>query len=269
MIVPTLVAVALGPLVAGVVWRAGLLTNGGALTAAILGSASALAGLDWMVLLLSFFCSSVLLGRIGRTEKLRRSAAVIEKAGPRDATQVLANGVVFGLGAVCVVSGATSPTWPAIAIGGLAAAMADTWGTEIGMLSKQSPRSILTWAPLETGMSGGVSALGLVATAGGAILIALLARLLGWSTPVATAGAVGGFVGAMADSILGATLQQRRRSTRTGRGTERTTDADGWPTVFAGGLSWLDNDGVNFAATLIGAGTAFQVHFLLSAVRST
>ncbi len=96
---PTAVAFALGPLVAGVVWRAGLLTNGGALTAALIGSAAALAGLDWMVLLLSFFCSSVLLGRVGRAEKQRRSAAVIEKAGPRDASQVLANGALFGLGA--------------------------------------------------------------------------------------------------------------------------------------------------------------------------
>ncbi len=266
---PTVVAFALGPLVAGVVWRAGLLTNGGAITAAIVGSASALAGLDWMVLLLSFFCSSVLLGRVGRAEKLRRSASVIEKAGPRDAMQVLANGALFGLGAAFVASGHASPAWPAIAIGGLAAAMADTWGTEIGMLSKQRPRSILTWAPLDTGMSGGVSAQGLIATAGGASVIAVLAWVLGWSMPVVTAGAVGGIVGAMADSILGATLQQRRRSRRTGRLTERTTDTDGSPTVFAGGLTWLDNDGVNFAATLIGAGTAFEVHFLLSAVRST
>ena len=266
---PTVVAFALGPLVAGAVWRAGLLTNGGAITAAIIGSAAALAGLDWMMLLLSFFCSSVLLGRVGRAEKQQRSAAIIEKAGPRDAMQVLANGALFGLGAALVATGHASPTWPAIAIGGLAAAMADTWGTEIGMLSKRPPRSILTWAPLETGMSGGVSAQGLAATVGGAIAIAALARLFGWSVQVAVAGAIGGIVGAMADSVLGATLQQRRRSRRTGRITERTTDTDGSPTVFAGGISWLDNDGVNFAATLIGAGTAFQVHFLFTAVRST
>ncbi len=181
---------------------------------------------------------------------------------------MLANGAIFGLGAALAATGHASPTWPALAIGALAAAMADTWGTEIGMLSRRAPRSILTWAPLETGMSGGVSAQGLVATVGGAVTIALLARLFGWSSQLATAGAIGGIVGAMADSVLGATLQHRRRSGRTGRMTERRTESDGSPTVFAGGLAWLDNDGVNFAATLIGAGTAFQVHFLLSAVRS-
>ena len=49
--------------------------------------------------------------------------------------------------------------------------------------------------------------------------------------------------------------------------TERRREADGTPTVHAGGLDWFDNDGVNFAATLIGAGTAFKLHFLLSVIR--
>jgi uncharacterized protein (TIGR00297 family) len=257
---PPLAAAALGPVVAGLVWRAGLLTTSGATAAASLGSAAALAGLDWMALLLVFFVSSVALGRVGRAEKRRRSAGVIEKSGPRDATQVLANGAIFGVGAFLAIAAA-------VALGALAAATADTWGTEIGLLSRRAPRSILTWAALEPGMSGGVSAQGLLATVAGACSIALLAWLLDWPAGVTIAAAIGGVVGAMADSVLGATVQQRRRSTRTGRLTERLREADGTPTVLAGGLRWLDNDGVNFAATLIGAGTAFQVHFLLMTLR--
>ncbi|HYW50531.1 MAG TPA: DUF92 domain-containing protein [Gemmatimonadaceae bacterium] len=265
---PPLFAAALGPLVAGIVWKAGMLTTRGAIAAAALGATSAVAGLDWMALLLTFFISSVLLGRIGREEKRRRSAAVIEKAGPRDAAQVLANGAVFGIGAGFAMDARISTALAATALGALAAATADTWGTEIGMLSRQAPRSILTWQPLEPGMSGGVSMQGLFATAGGACVIGLLAYLLQWPAQVAIAATVGGITGAMSDSLLGATLQQRRRSTRTGRITERTRDSDGTPTERAGGLQWLDNDGVNFAATLIGAGTAFQVNFLLSALRT-
>jgi uncharacterized protein (TIGR00297 family) len=264
---PPLAAAALGPVVAGLVWRAGLLTTSGATAAASLGSAAALAGLDWMALLLVFFVSSVALGRVGRAEKRRRSAGVIEKSGPRDATQVLANGALFGVGALLAIDGSISTAAAAVALGALAAATADTWGTEIGLLSKRAPRSILTWAALEPGMSGGVSAPGLLATVAGACSIALLAWLLDWPAGVTIAAAIGGVVGAMADSVLGATVQQRRRSTRTGRLTERLREADGTPTVLAGGLRWLDNDGVNFAATLIGAGTAFQVHFLLMTLR--
>ena len=266
---PPVAAAALGPVVAGLVWRAGMLTTSGAIAAATIGSLAALAGLDWMLLLLAFFGTSVALGRMGRPEKQRRSAGVIEKGGARDATQVLANGAVFGLGAFFAADGTISTAAAALALGALAAATADTWGTEIGMLSRRPPRSILTWAALEPGMSGGVSMQGLLATIGGAATIALLAWALRWPTTVAIAGAVGGIIGAMADSVLGATLQQRRRSTRTGRVTERRREADGTPTVAAGGLDWFDNDGVNFAATLIGAATAFKVHFLLSVLQST
>jgi uncharacterized protein (TIGR00297 family) len=261
---PPLAAALLGPVVAGGVWRAGLLSTSGAVAAAILGSLSALAGLHWMTLLLTFFGTSVALGRVGRAEKQRRSAGVIEKSGARDATQVLANGAIFGVGALLAIDGNISTAAAAVALGALASATADTWGTEIGMLSRRAPRSILTWGPLEPGMSGGVSAQGLVATVGGACTIAGLAFALDWPASVSLGAAVGGLIGAMADSVLGATLQQRRRSTRTGRLTERLTEADGTPTVVAGGVRWLNNDGVNFASTLIGAGTAFQVHFLFS-----
>lgn len=266
---PPWFAAGLGPLVSLAVWKSGMLTSRGAIAAAGLGSIAALAGIDWMALLLAFFTSSVLLGRVGREEKRRRSAGVIEKAGPRDAMQVLANGAVFGVAAAFGGDATDGGASAAIALGALAAATADTWGTEIGMLSRTAPRSILTWAPLEPGMSGGVSMQGLLATAGGACSIALMAWLLRWPATVVIAAAVGGIIGAMSDSLLGATLQQRRRSVRSGRITERSTDADGTPTIRAGGLDWLDNDGVNFAATLIGAGTAFKVNFLLSALRAT
>jgi len=264
---PPIVAAALGPLIAAAVWRAGWLTTAGALAAAALGSACALAGLDWVALLLTFFITSVLLGRLGRAEKQRRSASVIAKAGARDAAQVLANGALFGTAALAVARGTAS--WPlaTVGLGALAAATADTWGTEIGMLSRSAPRSVLTGAPLEPGMSGGVSILGLVATAGGAAFIGLLAAALRWPVSVAAAAATGGVVGALADSVLGATLQQRRRSPHTGRMTERLTDADGTPTLKAGGLDWLNNDGVNFAATLIGGGTAWQVFSALDGAR--
>jgi uncharacterized protein (TIGR00297 family) len=264
--VTPVVAALLGPVVAVVVWRSGLLTAGGALAAAALGSLTAMAGLDWMTLLLTFFFSSVLLGRLGRNTKQQKSVDVIGKAGPRDAAQVLANGAVFGVGAALALRGTVTDAANAVALGALAAATADTWGTEIGMLSTSAPRSILTGKRLETGMSGGVSTLGLTATVSGAGALAGAAWLLRWPAPTVLAAAVGGIIGAMADSVIGAALQQRRRSLRTGRMTERLTDVDGTPTESAGGLAWLNNDGVNFAATVIGAGTAYEVHALFASM---
>ncbi len=268
MNLPPLVAVTLGPLVAGVVWKARLLSARGAIAAAALGSAAALAGWDWMALLLAFFGSSVVLSRIGREKKRVRSAAVIEKSGARDATQVLANGAVFGAGALLSRSIAHNHAVALIALGALAAAAADTWGTELGMLSRGAPRSILTGKTLEPGMSGGVSFFGLFATVSGASTIALLAYLLHWPGTVAMCAGIGGVIGALTDSLLGASMQHRRKSLATGRMTERMTDDDGTPTTSAGGAMWLNNDGVNFAATLTGAISSLVCAHLLVAYHS-
>jgi uncharacterized protein (TIGR00297 family) len=259
--VPPIVMALLGPAVAAAVWRAGLLTTGGAVAAAVLGALCAAAGIDWMLLLLAFFASSVALGRVGRAEKQRRSERVIEKSGPRDATQVFANGGVFG---ACALGMLINPTdlLRTLALGSLCAAAADTWGTEVGMLSRRAPRHVLTWQPITPGMSGGITLLGMAATALGAICVAAFAAQVAWPVVVAVAGSVGGFCGALVDSLLGASLQSRRRDA-TGALTERPRNADGTPTVSAGGLRWMTNDAVNIFSIIAGAcvAAAFFVVF--------
>lgn len=254
--VPPLVAVALGPAVAGLAWRARLLTPGAAAAAALLGSTTALAGADWVVLLLAFFGTSVALGRAGRATKRARTAAVLAPEPGRRARQVLANGGVFGVAAGLVVAQGTrlgaGPALQAVALGALAAATADTWATEIGTWLGGTPRHVITWRPLAPGMSGGVTAIGSAASVAGAALLGTIAVALGWPRAVALAGAAGGVAGAVADSLLGATLQARRRGAD-GALTERARDVHGAPTMHATGLRWLDNDVVNLAATLTGA----------------
>src|SRR5205807_7268326 len=53
-------------------------------------------------------------------------------------------------------------------IGAFATATADTWSTELGTLSKASPRLITNGKPVAPGTSGGVTPLGMAATALGA-----------------------------------------------------------------------------------------------------
>lgn len=208
-------------------------------------------------LLLAFFLSSTALSRAGRARKY--AIGEIAKGGPRDALQVGANG---GVATACAwLWGATrDPAWFAAFAGAYAAATADTWGTEVGMLARGSPRSILTGRPLATGLSGGVTASGTAAEAAGALLIAVL-------TPVASGGALGargaaavalaGMAGALADSLLGATLQARRWCPACERECENDPHACATPSTFRRGLPWLSNDGVNLAATLTGASLAW------------
>ena len=61
---------------------------------------------------------------------------------------------------------------------------------------------------------------------------------------------LGGFCGALFDSLLGATLQAQWRDPETGKLTEKRY---GKPVR---GLNFLGNDAVNFLATLFGAITA-------------
>jgi uncharacterized membrane protein len=84
------------------------------------------------------------------------------------------------------------------------------------------------------------------------------ARIAGWPVPIAAAIA-GGFAGALADSLLGATIQSKRWCEKCGSSTEREIHICGTPTIHSGGLKWLNNDGVNFISTIIGGLVALAV----------
>jgi uncharacterized membrane protein len=104
-----------------------------------------------------------------------------------------------------------------------------------------------------------VTALGLWAAVAGALLIALIVWLIRWPAGAATAALAGGVAGALADSLLGALCQARRRCPRCGRDTERKVHSCGTTTELAGGISWLDNDGVNLLSGGVGALVALLV----------
>jgi uncharacterized protein (TIGR00297 family) len=145
--------------------------------------------------------------------------------GRRNARQVFANG---GVAAASALLGA----WPAFA-GALAAAAADTWATEIGAFSHTTPRLITSGAPVARGANGGITPLG---TAGGVLGAAVMGGLTWVLGPhdlrLAGVVAIAGVAGMLVDSLLGATAQR----------------------PFEDG--WLDNDAVNLAMTLVGAGIA-------------
>ena len=213
------------------------------------------AGWRWGILLIVYFVASSLLSRAGDDAKARRTSGIVAKGGERDAAQVLANGGVYAAAALAslVVAG----EWPvAVALGALAAATADTWGTEIGTLVGGTPRLVTTWRPAPAGTSGAVSVAGSLATIAGALFIGGLALLLGWPGAAVAAGVTGGIMGAAADSLLGATVQARRWCDACAMATERTVHTCGATTRPAGGIGWLDNDRVNLAAVVTGAMTA-------------
>jgi len=147
-------------------------------------------------------------------------------------------------------------------LGALAAATADTWGTEIGVLAKGKTYSVISLKLVEPGTSGGISEYGTIGGALGATVVALSAYP--WYTELRTTFAVvvGGMVGSLFDSLLGATLQARFRCFTCGKLTERRVHC-GRTTELAGGLPWIGNDVVNGACTLAGALAAWGLMLLL------
>jgi uncharacterized protein (TIGR00297 family) len=230
------------------------LSASGAVAAVVVGAAAVAVGWAWGALLVLYFVTSVVLSRLGRDTKACRTAPVVAKGGARDATQVLANGGLFALLALLstVLTPAHASTVALASLGALAAAAADTWATEVGTLLGGTPRSLRTLGPVPPGTSGGMSVPGTLAMLAGASFVAVAAQRLSIRNAV-LAITVGGVAGALADTVLGELVQERRWCAHCERETERRVHDCGHTTTRRRGLSWLDNDAVNFAATVAGA----------------
>jgi len=245
--------------VAYVALRAHALTGGGALAAFFVGAITFGAlGPPGAAVLLAFFLTAVGLSRLGRARK--RGLSEVAKAGARDGAQVLANGGVAAVFAGLFALTA-DPRYGVAFAGAFAAANADTWGTEIGMLFGRQPRSILTRKPTPSGLSGGVTVPGTLAELGGAALVACVAVLSGFAGGWAIF--TGGIAGALVDSVLGASLQTLRWCPQCKRPTEIEPHTCGANTTIVRGMSWIGNDAVNTLATAVGA----LVTYFLAGVR--
>lgn len=235
--------------------RVSALSRSGALAAIVIGTTATAAGWAFAFMLAGFFLSATAVSKFRARVKDARLSGIVEKGGPRDAWQVIANGAVFAAGASWMIF---SPDLPVLfaAAGALAGASADTWATEIGSLSAVPPRSILNGQRVPAGTSGGVTLRGVMAAAVGGTLVGLLGWISGLPGALVPACFAAGLAGTSADSLLGASLQSRRWCERCQEFTERQVHICGSATAHASGRGWLDNDMVNLLCTLVAAGVA-------------
>ncbi|HRQ38758.1 MAG TPA: DUF92 domain-containing protein [Chloroflexota bacterium] len=243
-------------------WR-GSLSNSGAVGALIVGTVTfGFGGWQWGVLLALFFISSSLLSHYKEREK-KAVAEKFDKGHRRDIWQVFANG---GAGAFFALMNTVSPSpvWLALFVGAMAAMTADTWATELGTLSKRPPRLITSGKVVAVGTSGGISVFGTAVSFGGGLLIGGTAALLTGQWALLLAGGLGGLFGSLFDSLLGATVQQIYVCVVCQKETEKRVHC-GQATRPLKGWAWVNNDLVNFLASLSGGFTALLVAYLLVA----
>jgi uncharacterized protein (TIGR00297 family) len=248
----------LGSVAAFAAWRLGMLSPSGGVAAALLGGLTyGLGGWPAAILLIVFFASSSVLTKLF-TRRKREVNKNFAKGGRRDWAQVLANG---GAGLLALLAGASGWFSPALAWAAYASALAtvnaDTWATELGVLSRGQPQLITNGKRVPRGTSGAVSAQGSLAALGGAALIALAAGVLGdgqWGLASLAARAGSGLLGSYLDSLLGATVQAIYYCPQCKKETERyPLHSCGTATQHRRGWRWLDNDWVNFASAVFGA----------------
>ncbi len=213
--------------------------------------------MTFSVPILAFFVSSSLLSKAGKSKKDVLSGYV-QKGSRRDARQVLANGLIPTI-LLLLWHQSQNSTFAALYFVSLASATSDTWATEIGLLSKRSPRSLLHFKEVPKGASGGVTLLGLSGALAGALMIASTVVLSDFSTPsldvsykVILIITTSGLIAQTVDSLLGVSFQVKYCCPRCGETIERQTHCTHVKAVRESGWPWLDNDMVNLLSILGG-----------------
>jgi uncharacterized protein (TIGR00297 family) len=241
-------------IIAYIAYRVHSLNQSGAIAATVVGTVVfGLGGLQWAILLLTFFITSSALSRFFKKRK-QGLEEKFSKGHERDAGQVFGNG---GLATVFVLVHAFYPEsgigWVGFAAV-LAAVNADTWATELGVLNPTAPRMITDLRKrVEKGTSGGISLFGTLASLLGAAVIALPAAWFTGDWSLFPLISVAGLAGSLFDSLLGGSVQAMYYCPADKKETEKhPLHTCGTETVHIRGWKWLDNDWVNFACGTFG-----------------
>jgi len=251
------------------------LSTSGALLALVVGFCLTLAHYSFFLCLLAFFVTSSKATRY-REDKKRSFEADYKEGGQRNWLQVLCNGGMateLSLLYLLDIGSADLPvdfkneyrsSWLGMAIlGALACCNGDTWASELGtVFTNGQPRLLTTLQPVPKGTNGGVTLVGLVCSVLGGIVIGAaywLGIVMSCTNQdlemapnqliVILVGGVGGLLGSLLDSLLGASLQFSGKDEKTGQVVEVAREG----VVPISGRMVLDNHSVNLVSSILTA----------------
>jgi uncharacterized protein (TIGR00297 family) len=190
---------------AGLAYALGMVSRGGALGGFAVGVViyACLGPQGFMILALFVIVGSALT-RLGYRSKQQRGIAQ-SHGGRRGAKNALSN---CGVALLCALLAALIPSeaFAAAFVASLGAAFADTAESEIGQLSRHTPRLITSLRKAPPGTDGAVSMSGTLAGLVAAGLTALLGLMVGLvgGPFAALLVACAAFLGTVVDSLLGA-----------------------------------------------------------------
>lgn len=230
-------------LIAGLIlyfaYKARAITQDGIIAALLTAMTLYSFGGSWLgASLLAFFVSGSAVSRLNNAEK-KEAEKSQEIGGTRNWKQVLCNSLPACI-LMWIFLWNPEQKLLLLAFAVFSSAAADTFASEIGMLSKGKVFNILNGKPVRRGLSGGVSWAGLGAGLLGSFLMSLFALpQFGWKGFLFVAGI--GFVSSLIDSIIGAAFQKKYADAR-GILQDRQNYANEKP---AQGLVYITNNTVN------------------------
>lgn len=250
------------------------LSFSGAVSGLVVGFLLTLGSYVFFMNLLVFFVSSSRATKF-KSAKKRKLEDNFKEGGERNWVQVVCNGGVASLMALfymidCGIGEHPIDlvynyrcSWLSLAIlGALSCCNGDTWASEIGtVLSTGDPVLITSLRSVPRGTNGGITFIGLVVSLLGGLVVGIghyLTLLMCVSSPVMISappqwpiifvGAVGGLMGSLIDSILGATMQFSGMDSE-GKIVERPKEG----VIPISGSYILDNHAVNLISSLLTA----------------
>ena len=214
-------------------WKKKSVDVSGAILGLFMGFILTLTSFTHLACLFSFFVTSSKVTKF-RSHKKRKLEAEFKEGGQRNWVQVLCNGGMatqLALFYLLDIGCGERPidfdknyrsSWLSIGIlGAFACCNGDTWASEIGsVVGSRDPFLIISRKRVPRGTNGGVSWVGLFVSALGGLTVGLfyyltvlytvdtaVLQLAAPQWPIIIVGGIGGFVGSILDSVLGATLQ--------------------------------------------------------------
>ena len=253
-----LVPIIVTPLIVVFAYSKRALTCNGIIAALVLDLVISLSlGNFGFTALITFFMGSVAVDKFKKYYKKRKQRTEADRelrTDCRDSVQVFSNGFIAALAAALYLF-SSKEIFIIAFLASLAESFADTAASGIGFLSKK------VYDPFrlercENGVSGGMSLFGTLAGLCSAAIVPLVALAFGRISPMgALVVFVAAFLGCIFDSFLGSLFQVKYKCPSCGLVIEKRTHCGVQAEKYRG-LSFLNNDLVNFLSTLFSSSVA-------------
>ena len=202
-----------------------------------------------VVFIVYLFLAGMLATAVGKKVKKHRTG-VSEGHKPRRAHQIVAVGL-FSLISLILFRITAKPIFYYIYFLALTEQIADSIASDIGSLTSKGNVNIITFKPVQKGISGGVSWLGTGCALISSFLllsVPLAVGVLSWQTYLAIS--LLAFAGTLVDSILGALVQALYRCSDCDSLTEERNHCNK-PARLIKGFRMIDNVAVNFISGFV------------------